>query len=162
MTKGLKIDESCSAIGATDPGMFKIPGGGPIFLGERYDISAAYGTEDNILRVFLDSARVSWPLPNRGNRAKFVRGDPKVYRDFDNPRAAYTMADIPGTAMFTGSHSDVIVRQPGSARTAEIVRAIGSHDGDLPQGTLALVNLHDEAIRQRLISDRATDDRNPR
>lgn len=91
-----------------------------------------------------------------------MRDDPKVYRDFDNPRAAYTMADIPGNAMFTGSHSDVILQHPGSARTAEILRAIGSHDGDLPRETLALVNLHDEAIRQHLISDRATDDKKPR
>ena len=163
MQRGLKIDESCSPIGATDPGRSKIPGGGPIFLGEIYSISEDYGgTEDNILRVFLDNTRVIWPLPDRGPGAKFVRGDPKVYRDLDNPRARYTMADIPGIAMFTGSHTDVILRQPGSARTAEIVRAIGSHDGDLPKGTLALVNLHDEAIRQHLISDRATDDRNPR
>jgi hypothetical protein len=163
MTKGLKIDESCSAIGATDPGRSKIPGGGPIFLGERCTIALDYGgTEDNVMRVFLDSTRVSWPLPDRGHGAKFERGNPKVYRDHDNSEAAYAMADIPGTAMFGGSHTDVILRQPGSARTAEIVRAIGSHDGDLPKGTLALVNLHDEAIRQHLISDRATDDRNPR
>lgn len=161
MTQGLKIDESCSAIGASDPGQSVIPGGGPIFLGERYSIAQDYGgSEANVLRVFLDSTRVTWPIPDRGHLAKFERNNHKVFRDHDNPRAVYTMADIPGIAMFCGKHSDVI--QPDLPRTTEILRAIGSHDVNLPKETSALLNLHAAALEQGMISDSASGDANPR
>jgi hypothetical protein len=159
---GLKIDESCSNIGASDPGDRKIKGGGPIFLGESYSISYPYGgSEERVLRVFLDNTRVRTPLPDRGTKAIFVRNDPLIYRDHDNARAVYTMADIPATSLLSGTHRNEIIPSAESPRTKEVLRAIGSHDPNLPRETAALLNLHEEAIRGGLIADIASEDRNP-
>ena len=159
MEQGLKIDESCSPIGATDPGMRTLDGGGPVFLGMTYEIGYDYAKkEEYVLRVFLDSSRATRPFPDRGNRAKFVRGDSSLYIDHDNPNARYTMADIPGTALFAGSVRDVILSNPDSARTAEVLRAIGTHDPTLPRDTAALLNLLQAALDKNEVRNCASKD----
>ena len=111
-----------------------------------------------MLRVFMDSSRLTRPIPER--TGSFQNGDPRIYRDHDNPRATYAMADIPPQNLFAGTHTAVILPYPDAPRTTAGLAAIASHDDEFHSASNAvLLDLLRIAIDERLVSDGAPSDK---
>src|SRR5262249_44037651 len=153
--EGMKISASCCTIGSSIPGNSPVSGGGPICLGRSKGVSEPYSS-NGMFRVFLDSQLCSTFSPTPPTQ--FLLGDKRLWRDKDNPDAVLVMFDIPPEKILYGTHSEVLLKNPTSNRTREILRCIASFDKRLPSDHSRLGQLHAEAVKEGYIADDWHDD----